>query len=170
MDAMETYLGTDVKIDNPYFSKYGPLQQNILREKSIHEWSVWSTGDSTLNVYCDESKLPGIKRTECDQPNTPGLRVTAYTFSDDGLLLAFKYLILCPRFFDTDIKTLEQLTTDARDNHNMTLQTTMVSIFMSLFLRFWLGLRHLALSTVVTWKSISRFSLPEMVANAPTFT
>lgn len=111
--AMDMYIGTDSENDDPWFGT-GPLRKNILRQQGIHTTSEdgWSPYWSYAYIYCDESQVPTKtgkpKKPQCNSPNTPGKRVVAYTFSDDGSIFGWnaKYVVLCPRFFEDDILSL----------------------------------------------------------------
>lgn len=123
--AMNMYLGTDSKNDDPWFGT-GPLKQNINRQQGIHTTnSDWSPYWSYAYIYCDESKVPSKpnkpKNDECSRPNTPGKKVMAYTFPDDGSIFGWnaKYVVLCPRFFEDDILTLEQQTSNAKQDKSI---------------------------------------------------
>lgn len=129
--AMDMYLGTDSRKDAPWFGT-GPLRQNINRQQGIHTTSQdWSPYWSYAYIYCDESQVPSKpkkpKTAECNNPTQPDKSVAAYTFPDDGTIFGWnaKYVVLCPRFFDADILTLEQQTNKARSNTS--LQTTIDS-------------------------------------------
>ncbi|KAF2239488.1 hypothetical protein EV356DRAFT_562960 [Viridothelium virens] len=123
--AMDMYLGTDSKNDDPWFGT-GPLKQNINRQQGIHTTNEdWSPYWSYVYIYCDESKVPAKpnkpKDDECSRPNTPGKKVMAYTFPDDGSIFGWnaKYVVLCPRFFDDEILTLEQQTNNAKQDKSI---------------------------------------------------
>ena len=127
--AMDMYLGTDSAKDDPWFGT-GKLKQNINRQQGIHTTNEdWSPYWSYAYIYCDESKVPNKpekpKQNECSRPNTPGKKVMAYTFPDDGTIFGWnaKYVVLCPRFFEDEILTLEQQTNNAKTN--TTLQKVM---------------------------------------------
>ncbi|KAI9708733.1 MAG: hypothetical protein M1820_003688 [Bogoriella megaspora] len=118
--AMDMYLGTDSKKDDPWFGT-GKLKQNIKRQQGIHKTDEdWSPYWSYAYIYCDESKVPAKKERpkpgECERSRTPGKKVAAFTFPDDGTIFGWnaKYVVLCPRFFDNDILTLEQQTNNAK--------------------------------------------------------
>lgn len=122
---MDMYLGTDSSKDDPWFGT-GPLKQNINRQQGIHTTNEdWSPYWSYVYVYCDESKVPSKpekpKTPQCNSPNTPGKGVMAYTFPDDGTIFGWnaKYVVFCPRFFQTDILSLDAATTAAKANKTM---------------------------------------------------
>jgi hypothetical protein len=120
--AMDMYIGTDSRHDTPWIGT-GPLMQNILRQKGIHDTDEdWSPYWSYAYIYCDESKVPSKpnkpKKPQCSAPKDPKKKVIAYTFPDDGSIFGWnaKYVVLCPRFFDNDILTLSDMTKNAKSN------------------------------------------------------
>lgn len=131
--AMDTYIGTDSKKDKPLLFGTGPLKSNVLRQRGIHYTDEdWSPSWSYAYFYCDETTVPDKpdkpKSPQCNKPNQKGKKVVAYTFPDDGTLLwNAKYVVLCPRFFDKDITTLEAKVAQAKENPDM--QKTMSDLW-----------------------------------------
>lgn len=110
--AMDMYLGTDSRNDKPTFFGTGPLKSNVMRQRGIHyDDNNWSPSWSYGYFYCNEDAVPNVKQKSgkrvCDKPRRSGKSVAAYTFADDGYLWNAKYVVLCPRFFEDEITTLE---------------------------------------------------------------
>ena len=123
--AMDMYIGTDSKNDDPWIGT-GPLKKNILRQQGIHTTNEdWSPYWSYAYIYCDESQVPSKpekpKKPQCNSPNNPGKKVMAYTFPDDGSIFGWnaKYVVLCPRFFDNDILSLADQTAAAKKDTSL---------------------------------------------------
>ena len=124
--AMDMYLGTDSQYDDQAWFGIGPLKQNINRQQGIHTSDKkWSPYWSYAYIYCDESKVPAKPKKpeigECSRPKNPEKSVLAYTFPDDGTIFGWnaKYVVLCPRFFEDDILTLQQQTNNAKQDKSI---------------------------------------------------
>lgn len=121
--AMSMYLGTDSAKDNPWFGT-GPLRKNILRQQGIHTTNDdWSPSWSYVYIYCDESQVPQKgdkpKKPQCNNPSS-NLKVGAYTFSDDSSILwNAKYIVLCPRFFESEILSLSEQVAAAKKDTSL---------------------------------------------------
>ncbi|KAL2038570.1 hypothetical protein N7G274_008618 [Stereocaulon virgatum] len=131
--AMDTYIGTDSMKDTSCFFGTGPLKSNVLRQRGIHYTDEkWSPKWSYAYFYCNEGDVPKKpekpKVPQCNKPTQPDKKVGAYTFSDDGTLLwNAKYVVLCPRFFEDEITTLEAKVEQAKNDPDM--QKTMSDLW-----------------------------------------
>jgi hypothetical protein len=69
-------------------------------------------------IYCDEEQSPNKGSGECGRPNTPGKKVTAYTWDDLGGIFSWSahHVVLCPRWFDSDLVDLQTKVTELRNN------------------------------------------------------
>lgn len=126
--AMDMYLGADSRKDKPTFFGTGPLKSNVMRQRGIHySDSSWSPRWSYGYFYCNEDAVPKLKDKPkprvCSKARTTGRRVAVFTFADDGYIWNAKYVVLCPRFFEGDVTTLEAKV--ARAQRRPDLQRTM---------------------------------------------